>query len=71
MARKPPPEDDSPSFRRASAAVVGKHADKRRTTVYFDLTVARDLADYCRSHDVNMSVVVSDAVADYLRRKGK
>lgn len=67
--KKPPaPSDDAPAFRRGASAVVGKNADKRRTTVYFDLAVARDLARYCADRDANMSDAVNRAVREFLQR---
>jgi hypothetical protein len=61
-------EDEVPTFRRASKAISKRKtkADRRRTTVYMQLDVARELAEYCGQHDTEMSEVVNQAVREFL-----
>lgn len=63
------PPDDVPSFTRASRSLATRRTkpDRRRTTVYFDLDVARDLA--CRLGDEDMSDVVNAAVRAHLAKR--
>ncbi len=63
----PAPPTDVPSFTRASRSLAERRTKphRRRTTVYFDLDVARDLASKLGS-DEDMSDVVNAAVRAFL-----
>lgn len=63
---------DAPSFTRARRSVADRRTKppSRRTTVYFDLDVARDLATRVEATDEEMSAVVNAAVRAYLSPAG-
>jgi hypothetical protein len=44
--------------------------ERRRTTVYFDPELAKRLNVYCATHDLEMSLVVGEAVEALLSKKG-
>lgn len=62
-----PPPSDVPSFTRASRSLAERRTKphRRRTTVYFDLDVARDLAAKLGT-DEDMSDVVNAALRAFL-----
>jgi hypothetical protein len=53
-----------------SKAVVQRVSGRqlRRTTIYFDIELARSLAVYCASADLELSEVVSLAVLQFLKK---
>jgi hypothetical protein len=55
--------------RRAAVIERKNGVQVRRTTVYFPLDLAQQLAVYCATHDVDLSQVASTALAEYLARK--
>jgi hypothetical protein len=59
---------DAPSFRRASRAIVERRtrSARRRTTVYFDLDVATQLAKVLADRDQDLSDAVNDVVRSWL-----
>lgn len=60
----------TPSFRRASRAVVERRTRpaRRRTTIYFDVDVATELAAVLTARDQELSDVVNDVVREWLAK---
>ena len=60
--------DDVPTFRRATRSIAKRKTkpDRRRTTVYMDMGLARELAAHCAENDLDMSDAVNAALRSYL-----
>jgi len=65
------PADTVPSFRRADKSISVRKRDGavvRRTTIYFELEVAKQLAAFCVGEQRDVSDVVSEAVKALLAK---
>lgn len=62
------PAEDVPTFRRATRSIAKRKTkpDRRRTTVYMELILARQLAAHCAENDLDMSDAVNAALRSYL-----
>ena len=60
--------DEVPTFRRATRSIAKRKTkpDRRRTTVYMDMSLARKLAAHCAENDLDMSDAVNAALRSYL-----
>lgn len=67
-ASSAPASEGGPRSRSLVARKDG--SERRRTTVYFAPELARRLNVYCATHDLEMSLVVGDAVEALLAKKG-
>ncbi len=59
---------DIPSFRRANKSIAHRKTKphRRRTTVYMELDIAKELAKHCVEHDEDMSDAVNKALRAWL-----
>ena len=66
-----PAGDAVPSFRRADKSISVRKRDGaivRRTTIYFDLELAKKLAAHCHAEQQDVSEVVGLAVKEFLAK---